>query len=421
MLSIQPASAPIRRKPRIGLAVAGGGPIGGMYELGALRALDEAIEGLDLTRLEVYVGVSSGAFLSASLANRMNTATMCRIFLTGDSGDVRFRPETFLRPAFFEYARRVVGLPRLLMDWWRSALMNPSEIGVGDLIGRFGGLIPNGLFDNSGIEEFLRAAFTHRGRSNDFRELKRKLRVIAVDLDSAETVRFGGPGWDDVPISVAVQASSALPGLYPPVKLHGRHLVDGALRRTMHGSVALDEDIDLLIGLNPLVPYDGHHARNSQGERLDSVTDGGLPMVLSQTFRTLLQSRMQVGLAKYAKQYAHSAQLIFEPNADDAEVFFTNAFSYSSRLRVCEHAYNATLRDLARHREVLKPLLARLGLGLRDELLDRPPHSMMDSVRRAYRPHTATTAKLARALDEVEELIETRAPAAAKRGKRKTR
>jgi hypothetical protein len=37
--------------PRIGLAVAGGGPIGGMYELGALRALDEAVEGLDLSRL----------------------------------------------------------------------------------------------------------------------------------------------------------------------------------------------------------------------------------------------------------------------------------------------------------------------------------------------------------------------------------
>ena len=34
---------------RIGLAIAGGGPIGGMYELGALRALDEAIDGLDLT------------------------------------------------------------------------------------------------------------------------------------------------------------------------------------------------------------------------------------------------------------------------------------------------------------------------------------------------------------------------------------
>lgn len=408
MLSIQNASAPLRRKPRIGLAVAGGGPIGGMYELGALRALDEAIEGLDLTRLEIYVGVSSGAFLAASLANRMDTATMCRIFLTSDSGDVRFQPETFLRPAFFEYARRVIGLPRLMLDFWRSALTRPGEVGVGDLIGRFGGLIPNGLFDNSGIEHFLRQAFTRRGRSNDFRELKRKLRVIAVDLDSGETVRFGSPGWDDVPISVAVQASAALPGLYPPVQLHGRHLVDGALRRTMHGSVALDEDIDLLIGLNPLVPYDGHAARGGGGERLNSVTEGGLPMVLSQTFRTLLQSRMQVGLAKYAQQYAHSDQLIFEPDHDDAEVFFTNAFSYASRQRVCEHAYRVTLRDLARHRDTVRPILARLGLRLRDELLDAPESSLMEGVRRAYRPHTATTAKLARALDEIEEIIEQR-------------
>ncbi len=44
------------RAPRIGLAIAGGGPTGAMYELGALRALDEACDGLDLTRLDCYVG-----------------------------------------------------------------------------------------------------------------------------------------------------------------------------------------------------------------------------------------------------------------------------------------------------------------------------------------------------------------------------
>ena len=77
-----------------------------MYELGALRALDVAIDGLDLTRLEVYVGVSSGAFLAAGLANRLGTAEMCRIFITGDSDEVKFRPEIFLRPAFLEYFRR---------------------------------------------------------------------------------------------------------------------------------------------------------------------------------------------------------------------------------------------------------------------------------------------------------------------------
>src|SRR6478672_715483 len=98
MLSLHPArsrATPASTTPKIGLAVAGGGPIGYMYELGALRALDEAIEGLDLTRLDCYVGVSSGAFLAAGLANRMDTAEMCRIFITGDSDDVEFRPETF--------------------------------------------------------------------------------------------------------------------------------------------------------------------------------------------------------------------------------------------------------------------------------------------------------------------------------------
>jgi NTE family protein len=409
MLSIQIAKQRKKRAPRIGLAIAGGGPIGGMYELGALRALDDAIDGLDLTHLTVYVGVSSGAFLAAALANRIDTPTMCRIFLTGDKDDAAFHPESFVRPAFLEYARRAASLPRLVGDWWREALRNPFDSGLTDLLGHFGGLIPNGLFDNSGVERFLRDAFTRNGRSNDFRELSRKLFVIAVDLDDGETVRFGAAGWDDVPISIAVQASSALPGLYPPVRLNGRHLVDGALRRTMHGSVALDEDIDLLIGLNPLVPFDGRHALGPEGEPLSSLAEGGLPMVLSQTFRTLLQSRMQVGLAKYRQQYTHTDQLIFEPNRNDTEVFFTNAFSYASRQRVSAHAYRATLRDLKAQQTNLAPMLKKHGLRLNTAALEvDATHILRDLERHETPRRTHTTAKLARALDDIDQLIDGR-------------
>ena len=46
-------------RPRIGLALAGGGPLGGIYEIGALLALADSLEGLDLNDLDVYVGVSS--------------------------------------------------------------------------------------------------------------------------------------------------------------------------------------------------------------------------------------------------------------------------------------------------------------------------------------------------------------------------
>ncbi|MFQ6312352.1 patatin-like phospholipase family protein [Lysobacter capsici] len=274
------ATAPTA-KPRIGLAIAGGGPIGGMYELGALRALDEAIEGLDLTRLDCYVGVSSGAFLAAGLANRMDTAEMCRIFVTGDSADVEFRPETFMRPAFLEYIKRAASFPRLATEWWRELLFSPLEARWSDLITRFGGLIPNGLFDNAQVELFLREVFTRRGRSNDFRELDADLYVVAVDIDSGDAVRFGGDNWNDVPISQAVQASAALPGLYPPVQIRGRHFVDGALRRTMHASVVLERGIDLLIGINPLVPF--NHAQGVPVAEDNSLAAGGLPAVLSQT------------------------------------------------------------------------------------------------------------------------------------------
>ena len=85
--------------------------------------------------LDSYVGVSSGAFLAAGLANRMSTAEMCRIFITGDSDDARFRPDTFLRPALFEYLQRAASLPRLTLDWWRDlaarsarhALVRPDQ------------------------------------------------------------------------------------------------------------------------------------------------------------------------------------------------------------------------------------------------------------------------------------------------------
>jgi NTE family protein len=415
MLTLHTASKRQKSAARVGLAIAGGGPIGGMYELGALRALDVAIEGLDLTNLHVYVGVSSGAFLAAGLANRMTPTEMCRVFITGDADDAKFRPEIFLRPAFHEYFKRATGLPRILFHWWRDLLTRPGEMSLTEAVSRFGALVPTGLFDNTEIENFLRDAFTRHGRTNDFRELGRRLIVVAVDLDNGETVRFGGPEWDDVPISRAVQASSALPGLYPPVEIRERHFVDGALRRTMHASVALDQGIDLLFGLNPLVPFDASRARAEGKPQPDNLVTGGLPAVLSQTFRTLLQSRMQVGQAKYAAQYAHTDQLVFEPNADDAEMFFTNVFSYSSRQHMCEHAYRATLLDLRARREQLGPVLARHGLRLRDEVLDDEGGSLVGGLDPRSRRRANTTARLKRALDDVDALIASRQPRKSRR------
>ena len=403
--------------PRIGLAIAGGGPIGAMYELGALRALDEACDGLDLTRLDCYVGVSSGAFFAAGLANRMDTAELCRIFITGDSDDVVFRPEAFLQLATGEYMRRAAAMPKLVARLTRDLLSRRGDSRWSDLVTRIGGLVPTGIFDNSQVEHFLRDVFSRRGRSNDFRKLERPLYVIGVDLDSGEAVRFGGEGWDNVPISRAVQASAALPGLYPPVEMRGRHFVDGALRRTMHASVVLERDVDLMIGINPLVPFNpGTDAyADAQAHRFSDrrIAEGGFPGVISQALRTMLQSRMQVGLARYPQQYPNIDQVVFEPNAGDRELFYTNIFSFAARRRISQLAYRNTLADLRKRRNELEPVLARHGIRLRPEVIADRPRSIIAHLPAQARS-TETTAILDRALDEIEHRLRERKRAQAR-------
>ena len=407
MLSIHAARepSPVKHRPRIGLAIAGGGPVGAMYELGVLRALEEACDGLDLTRLDGYVGVSSGAFFAAGLANRMDTAELCRIFLKGECQDVAFSPEIFLRPAFREYLQRAAAAPRQGLRLLQDLVSPGNGARWSEALNRLGGLVPTGVFDNAPIERFLAELFSRHGRRNDFRKLDRKLFVIGVDLDSSEAVCFGGADWDDVPISRAVQASSALPGLYPPVELRGHSFVDGALRRTMHASVLLDRDVDLLLGINPLVPF--NPTRDSSAARFGDrrITQGGLPGVLSQTLRTMLQSRMQVGLARYPQQYPHISQIVFEPNAVDRDLFFTNIFSFSARRRISQLGYRNTLDDLRNRRDALAPVFARHGIQLRKDVLEDRHRVLLDALPASVR-RTDTTAKLARNLDDIEHLLQ---------------
>ena len=69
--------------------------------------------------------------------------------------------------------------------------------------------------------------------------------------------------------------------------------------------------------------------------------------------------------------------LLFQPELDDGEIFFTNVFSYATRQRVCEHAYTRTRRDLAKRSAELGPVLARHGIALRHDLL-ADPHRRLD-------------------------------------------
>ena len=369
------------RHGAVGLALAGGGPEGAIYEIGVLRALDDALDGLDLNDVPVTVGISAGAFLGASLANGISTARLVRSVVGQETAEHPFRPEMFMSPAFGEYLRRGLRVPGLIADALQSVVRDPKSGGVlSELASRLGRAVPVGIFDNTPLREYLEALFAFDDRTDDFRALKNKLFVVATDLDSSQTVVFGSPGHDDVPISLAVQASTALPGLYPPVEIGDRFYVDGVLNKTVHASVAFEEGAALVICVNPIVPVDTASAVATGVMERGRLTDRGMPGVMSQTFRTLIHSRMGTGMAAYRGRYEGADLVLFEPRKDDYLMFFTNVFSFASRREVVAHAYRSTLEQLRDRADEVAPILARHGISLRADVLGRPTHDIWDSV-----------------------------------------
>jgi predicted acylesterase/phospholipase RssA len=356
---------PVKRDPS-GVALAGGGPLGSIYEVGALVALDEVLQGLRLTECDVFVGVSSGAFFAAGLANGLSPREMHARFIETEHDDP-FEPEVLLKPAFGEYRKRIATLPRLFASALSDYLRGGSKQRAVEFFQRLSKALPNGIFDSTPIHRYLQRLAATPGLTNDFRELKRKLFIVATDLDTSGLVTFGSPGLDHVPISKAVEASAALPGLFPPVKIDGRHYVDGALQKTLHASAALKEGVKLLFAINPLVPYKAELQLPETETK--SLAEDGLITVLSQTFRSLIYSRMKVGMERYRHQYPDADIVLFEPRRDDHEMFFTNVFSYADRRRLCEHAYQQTREDLLRRAASLKPVLARHGISLDEAVL----------------------------------------------------
>ncbi len=396
---------------RVGLALAGGGPLGGIYELGVLLALSETLEGVDFNELDVYVGVSAGGFIAAGLANGLTPERMRHMFIESDTSEEPFAPELLLKPAFREYAMRALSVPPLLLASIWNYLANPWGQSFFESFQRLSRAIPTGIFNITGIDRFLSRTYSAAGRSNDFRALRRKLFLVATDLDSGESVVFGSRGWDHVPISTAVQASAALPGMFPPVEIEGHHYVDGALKKTLHASVALKEGANLVLCINPLVPFDSELAVKRGAGQRHRLVDGGLPVVLAQTFRSIIHSRMQVGLSKYKTDYRNADVVLFEPNSDDAEMFFTNMFSYSSRRHLCEHAYQKTRTELYRRRHELGPILAKHGMRIRLDLLKEKRSLIHHDVGGRAEPEDTLLAaghRLGDALDELKDWLKRR-------------
>ena len=380
------------RRKKVALVCAGGGITGAVYEIGCLRALDELL-GRSILDLDLYVGISGGAVVASLTAAGVSPKELYDEATSRGGTALGVAAAPLYRLGGLEFLKRSARAPRILADAIASAFTTEGR-NLSDVAWSLFEMLPPGLLDSSGIQKFLHRLFRSRLRADSFRKLPRKLLIVAVDLDSGEAVAFGQDGWTDMPVSKAVQASVALPGLYRPVRLGGRDYVDGGVRKTAHINLAIENGADLVICINPIVPILNDAAG---GPLRGHISNRGVTWVLDQTMRIMLHGRMALGLQRYARDHPEVDILLIEPTRDDMRMFSYNIMRYSARRIVAEHGYRTTLAFFRKHAARYKALFARHGIRMADpfRVPDVPPRH----------PHRSN---LARTLDSSLDRLDSR-------------
>jgi NTE family protein len=362
---------PRRRRPRrsrTALVLGGGGFTGGVYEIGALRALDLLAVNRTVNQFDVYVGTSAGSFVAALTANGVTPEEMMRV--VNQQVPTPFRDVdrgTLMRPNALEFAQSAALLPLRMVGLTRNVLSQLRATSAIDLAVGLAEALPSGLYDGRGIEEYMGAVLSDPDRANDFRLLENELYLTATDLDTCERIVLGQPDWDDIPISRAVAASTALPMVYKPVQIRGRDLVDGGLRSTTNVDIAVEAGAKFVVVVNPLVPYVNDFQKvipTMWGSRVRRVRDMGFPQIGYQAFKLLAHQHLHEAVAHWKERYPGVDIILIEPELNDELMFETNVLNFARRVEIARHGFESVTLKLASEYDDLRETCAKHGIEI---------------------------------------------------------
>ena len=356
------------KRSKTALVLGGGGFTGGVYEIGALRALDLLSVNRTVNQFDVYVGTSAGSFVASLAANGVTPEEMMRV--VNQQVPTPFRDidvSTVLRPNVVDFLRtgallpwRVANVIREFGPQWRSTSAMDVLLALAEDL-------PSGLYSGAGIEQYIRSVLSDPDRNDDFRALSNELYLIATDLDTCERIVFGAPGWDDVPISTAVRASTALPMVFKPVNVRERELIDGGIISTTNIDVAIHAGAKLVIVVNPLVPYVNDFSKSIRtplGVRPRHVSDMGFAQIGFQTFKILAYQRLHEMARQWQHKYPDVDILLIEPEPDDELMFQTSVMDFTKRIDIARHGFQSVTLKLAEDYDTYREVLERHGIEI---------------------------------------------------------
>lgn len=401
-----------RKRPeaKTALVLAGGAISGGAFKIGGLIALNSLLTNRSVTDFDTYVGISAGAFLAAPLSAGVGPEELLRSIVGHSRQITQFSPLHFYRPNVREFVtkpmifgRDAAGLVPAVMaaavrlggsnrsrmihlarrfaqrPTWQTAeaLVMPLVTDVSRNSELQSGLsyLPSGLFENSGIEEFIRTNFDRNGLPNHFRLLKLErgtdLYIGSTNLNTAEAVVFGHDEDCSVTISEAVMASTAIPGFFRPARINGNDYIDAGVRKTANISQAVKKGAQLIIAYNPFRPYVNYHADQLLNDQR-SISDLGIITVINQAFRTLLHTRLMIGIEKLKlDRDFHGDVILLEPSEDDLAFFHINPLAFWRRAESALYGFVSVQAAIERQYPRVQRILERYGIHTDIERLRR--------------------------------------------------
>ena len=215
-------------RPRIGLALAGGGGKGWAH-IGVLKVLEELHVPIDC-----IAGTSAGSIIGGVYASGLSPEEMEKIVLTSDWGAM-FQDSAPRQDQSFERKREDL---RGLWD---------LEVGLG----KGGVKLPSGIFAGQEVNALLRRMTTQAVGVSNFDELQIPFRAVATDLRNGDMVVL-----DHGELAAAMRASMAVPGAFTPETIDGRLLVDGGLRQNLPVQTvrAMGADVIIAVDLGTTTP-----------------------------------------------------------------------------------------------------------------------------------------------------------------------